>query len=153
MKKAEAGHEEAHAGQREALNNQLSGAIGQMATGTKTDRGYIVSVSGTAFPSGKSTLTTDAKYVLAKLSGMLLAMPDTTMAVEGHTDSTGGEEVNRKLSQARAEAVTTFLTEMGVPASRMSAKGFGPDRPVAPNDTPEGRAKNRRVEIVLREAS
>ena len=122
----------------------------KMASGMKTDRGYVVSLSGTAFPSGKSTLTTDAKYVLAKLSGMLLAHPESKMAVEGHTDSTGSEKLNLKLSLARAEAVKTFLTEMGVPDSRMKgAKGFGPEKPVAPNDTAEGRAKNRRVEIVL----
>jgi len=133
-----------------ALEDQLKGALGQMASGMTTDRGYVVSLSGTAFSSGKSTLTTDAKYVLAKLSGMLLAHPETTTAAEGHTDSTGGAELNRKLSLARAEAVKTFLHEMGVPESRMKgAKGFGPDKPVAPNDTAEGRAKNRRVEIVL----
>jgi outer membrane protein OmpA-like peptidoglycan-associated protein len=133
-----------------ALEDQLKGALGQMASGMKTDRGYVVSLSGTAFASGKSSLTTDAKYVLAKLSGMLLAHPETKVAAEGHTDSTGGAELNRKLSLARAEAVKTFLHEMGVPEPRMKgAKGFGPDKPVAPNDTAEGRAKNRRVEIVL----
>ena len=137
--------------QRDALETQLSGALGKMATGTKTDRGYVVSLSGTAFPSGKSTLTTDAKYVLAKLSGMLLAMPDTSLSAEGHTDSMGGDELNRELSKARAEAVTMFLKEMGFSESRMTARGFGPDKPVAPNDTEEGRAKNRRVEIVLLE--
>jgi len=136
----------------EAIEQQLSGAIGQMATGAKTDRGYVVSLSGTAFPSGKSTLTTDGKYVLAKLSGMLLVMPDAKLSVEGHTDSTGGEELNQKLSQSRAEAVQYFLKEMGVPDARMKSRGFGPDRPIAPNDTAEGRAKNRRVEIVVVDA-
>jgi outer membrane protein OmpA-like peptidoglycan-associated protein len=138
--------------QAASLEGMLEGALGQMATGAKTDRGYVVSLSGTAFPSGKSTLTIDAKYVLARLSGMLLSQPDKRLAIEGHTDSTGGDELNRKLSQARAEAVSTFLTEMTLSPSRISvARGFGPDRPVAPNDTPEGRAKNRRVEIILME--
>ena len=143
---------EAHlAGQKDALSKQLSGAVGQMATGVKTDRGYVISVSGTAFPSGKATLTTDAKYVLAKVSGMLLVLPNGRMSIEGHTDSTGSDELNRGLSLARAEAVQTFLREMGVAQSRVSAKGFGADKPIAPNDTPEGRAKNRRVEIVMSE--
>jgi outer membrane protein OmpA-like peptidoglycan-associated protein len=136
--------------QARTLADQLAGGLGQMASGVKTDRGFVVSLSGTAFPSGKSTLTTDAKYVLAKLSGMLLVQPDTRLSIEGHTDSTGGAELNRKLSLARAEAVKTFLTEVGVSGNRVAAaRGFGPDRPVAPNDTEEGRAKNRRVEIVL----
>ena len=137
---------------KEALSEQLSGALGQMATGAKTHRGYVISVSGTAFPSGKATLTTDAKYVLAKVSGMLLVLPNERMSIEGHTDSTGSDELNRELSLARAEAVQTFLKEMGVPQSRVSAKGFGADNPIAPNDTPEGRAKNRRVEIVMSDA-
>ena len=138
-------------GQQKSLDQTLTGALGQMASGTKTDRGYVVSLSGVAFQSGQSQLSTEAKYVLAKLSGMLLAFPAMTMSVEGHTDSTGSDEANRKLSQARAEAVVTFISEMGVPKSSMTATGFGPDKPVAPNDTEGGRAKNRRVDIVLSE--
>jgi outer membrane protein OmpA-like peptidoglycan-associated protein len=135
--------------QRQALNSQLQGAMGKMATGTKTERGYIVSLSGTAFGSGKSTLTTDAKYVLAKLSGMLLAMPGATLMIEGHTDSTGSDELNQKLSTARAQSVKTYLSEMGFAASKMNSRGYGPSNPVAPNDNAEGRAKNRRVDIVI----
>ncbi|MCP3978498.1 MAG: OmpA family protein [bacterium] len=134
---------------RKELAKQLSGAMGRMASSAVTDRGYVVSLTGTAFGSGKSSLTTDAKYVLAKLSGLLLAAPGAKLAVEGHTDSTGSTEVNHKLSIERAEAVKQFLSEMGVTPGKMQAQGFGPDRPVAPNDTPEGRAKNRRVEIVV----
>jgi outer membrane protein OmpA-like peptidoglycan-associated protein len=120
-----------------------------MATGEQTGRGYVVSLSGVAFDSGKSNLTTEAKYVLAKLSGMLLAFPEMELAVEGFTDSTGAEDFNLELSLARAQSVTGFLTEMGVAPTKMTAEGFGPARPVSPNDTPEGRARNRRVEIVL----
>jgi outer membrane protein OmpA-like peptidoglycan-associated protein len=137
--------------QRDALSGKLTGALGGIAVASKSEKGYTVSLAGTAFPSGKSTLTTDAKYVLAKLSGVLLAFPDMKLDVEGHTDSTGAAEANQKLSLARAEAVMTFLKEMGVPAATMTAHGFGPDRPVAPNDTPEGRSKNRRVDIVMTE--
>ena len=138
-------------GQQKTLDQTLTGALGQMATGSKTDRGYVVSLSGVAFQSGQSQLSTEAKYVLAKLSGMLLAFPTMNMSVEGHTDSTGSDEINRKLSQARAEAVVTFISEMGVPKSTMTAAGFGPDNPIAPNDTAGGRAKNRRVDIVMTE--
>jgi len=137
--------------QRQSLDQTLSGALGQMASGSKTDRGYVVSLSGVAFQSGQSELSTEAKYVLAKLSGVLLVFPDMKLAIEGHTDSTGGEEVNRKLSVSRAKAVSTYLREMGIETSRMADAGFGPDRPIAPNDTAGGRAKNRRVDIVMAE--
>ncbi len=136
--------------QRDVLSGKLSGALGGIAVASKSERGYMVSLAGTAFPSGKATLTTDAKYVLAKLAGVLLAFPDMKLVVEGHTDSTGLAEANQKLSLERAEAVKTFLREMGV-SGPVIANGYGPDRPVAPNDTPEGRAKNRRVDIVMTE--
>ncbi len=135
--------------QRMAMKGQLEAAIGQMATYSETDRGYVVSLSGTAFASGKSELTTDAKYVLAKLAGLLLTKPKMTLILEGHSDSTGEEEFNRKLSLDRANAVGMFISEMGVDSASMNAEGFGPDRPIAPNDTIGGRAKNRRVDIVL----
>jgi len=137
--------------QRDVLSGKLSGALGGIAVASKSERGYMVSLAGTAFPSGKAILTTDAKYVLAKLAGVLLAFPDMKLDVEGHTDSTGLAEANQKLSLERAEAVKTFLREMGVPGDTMMANGYGPDKPVAPNDTPEGRSKNRRVDIVMTE--
>jgi outer membrane protein OmpA-like peptidoglycan-associated protein len=123
-----------------------------MASGAKTDRGYVVSLSGVAFPTGESALKTEGKYLLAKLSGVMLAFDDMKLSIEGHTDSTGSEETNRKLSLARADSVKAFLTEMGVSASVMKTQGFGPDQPLMPNDTAEGRAKNRRVEIVMIDA-
>jgi outer membrane protein OmpA-like peptidoglycan-associated protein len=135
--------------QRMAMKEQLAAAMGQMATSSETDRGHVVSLSGTAFASGKSQLTTDAKYVLAKLAGLLLTKPKMKMSLEGHTDSTGAADFNRKLSLDRAKAVKMFLSEMGVDANSMTAEGFGPDKPIAPNDTSGGRAKNRRVDIVL----
>jgi outer membrane protein OmpA-like peptidoglycan-associated protein len=120
--------------------------------GGLSDRGYVVSLSGVAFPTGESALKTEGKYVLAKLSGVMLAFDDVKLSIEGHTDSTGSEETNRKLSLARADSVKTFLTEMDVSASIMTTEGFGPDKPLMPNDTPEGRARNRRVEIVMVDA-
>jgi outer membrane protein OmpA-like peptidoglycan-associated protein len=139
------------ANQSRSVEQTLSGALGQMATGSKSDRGYTVSLSGVAFRSGQSQLSTEAKYVLAKLSGVLLALPEMKLAIEGHTDSTGSEELNRQLSVSRAEAVSMFLREMGVPSASMTDAGFGPDQPIAPNDTEGGRAKNRRVDIVMME--
>jgi outer membrane protein OmpA-like peptidoglycan-associated protein len=138
--------------QQEAITERLTKALGEMASGARTNRGYVVSLSGVAFPTGESALKTEGKYVLAKLSGVMLAFDGMKLSIEGHTDSTGSDEANRKLSPARAESVKTFLTEMGVPASGMTTQGFGPEKPLMPNDTPEGRAKNRRVEIVMIEA-
>ena len=137
---------------QEAITERLTNALGKMASGAKTDRGYVVSLSGVAFATGESALNTEGKYVLAKLSGVMLAFDDVNLSIEGHTDSTGGDEANRKLSLARADSVRAFLAEMGVPASIMTTQGFGPEKPLMPNDTPEGRARNRRVEIVMVEA-
>jgi OmpA-OmpF porin, OOP family len=67
--------------------------------------------------------------------------------IEGHTDSTGTAAINRKLSQQRAESVMSYLTSKGVTAGRLKAKGFGPDKPIADNNTDEGKEKNRRVEF------
>jgi outer membrane protein OmpA-like peptidoglycan-associated protein len=69
--------------------------------------------------------------------------------VEGHTDSVGSDETNLTLSQGRAESVMKYLTDKGVDASRLEAKGFGESKPLADNKTEEGRAKNRRVEFVI----
>ncbi|HOB52023.1 MAG TPA: OmpA family protein [Acidobacteriota bacterium] len=135
--------------ERDALANRLSGALAMVSATTETARGYVVSLSDITFDTGKATLKTDAKYSLAKLAGILTLLQEMTLSVEGHTDSTGSAETNQKLSAARANSVMTFLKEMGVAETRMTAKGFGPDQPVAPNDTAEGRARNRRVEIIL----
>jgi outer membrane protein OmpA-like peptidoglycan-associated protein len=69
--------------------------------------------------------------------------------VAGHTDSTGGAKRNRELSQKRAESVRTYLAGKGIAKARLTAKGYGPDKPIAGNDTPEGREANRRVEFVI----
>ena len=137
---------------RDALAQRLSGALGKVSATERTGRGLVVSLSGgILFPSGKATLKPEAKVSLAKLSGILLMIPNTHIQVEGHTDSTGSDEVNAKLSQERAAAVMDFMKSQGVEEARMKANGIGAAAPVASNDTPDGRAKNRRVEIVVPE--
>lgn len=69
--------------------------------------------------------------------------------IEGHTDSTGAADYNTKLSQQRAEAVMKYIVSKGIAQSRLTAKGFGPDQPIAANDTPEGQEMNRRVEFKI----
>ena len=89
------------------------------------------------------------KLVIAKLAGILLIMQDLNLRVEGHTDATGPYDYNLRLSEDRARSVVQFLAEQGIAATRMVAEGYGPDRPIASNDTGEGRSRNRRVEIVI----
>jgi outer membrane protein OmpA-like peptidoglycan-associated protein len=137
---------------RDAIAARLSGALGKVASTERSGRGLVVSLSGgILFETGKSALKTDAKVSLAKLAGILLMIPNTNIQVEGHTDATGSEEKNAKLSLERASAVKEFLKSQGVEEARMSAKGLAATKPVAPNDSPDGRAKNRRVEIVVPE--
>jgi len=91
--------------------------------------------------------------VLAKLAGILLIMEELNLRVEGHTDSTGSADYNQRLSERRAASVRDFLAQHGVAMDRLVAVGYGMDRPVATPETKEGRAKNRRVEIVIAEGT
>ncbi len=118
----------------------------------KLDRGFlIIALQGDIlFDSGKSKLKDGAKPVLLELAGVLKLMPDRLFQVAGHTDSTGKDDQNWKLSTARASSVVNFLlTEGGVPPKVLSVGGYGSWQPAADNKTEEGRATNRRVEFLL----
>jgi outer membrane protein OmpA-like peptidoglycan-associated protein len=105
----------------------------------------------TRFDTGQATLKPESIQRLGSLAAVLLKYPGNAIQVDGHTDSHGKEELNRSLSQRRAEAVRKQLERKGVPASDFSAvTGHGPDLPVGDNNTEEGRAMNRRVELRLR---
>ncbi|HEX8881508.1 MAG TPA: OmpA family protein, partial [Candidatus Acidoferrum sp.] len=112
-------------------------------------RGLIVNMSDVLFDTASFTLKPGAREKLAKISGILLAHPGLTLQIEGHTDSVGGDEFNQQLSERRADSVRDFLAEQGVAGSSITARGFGKTQPVASNDTPEGRQRNRRVELVV----
>jgi len=114
-----------------------------------TARGLIVNMSDVLFDFGKYTLKPGAREKLAKISGIVLAHPGLKLQVEGHTDSVGSDQFNQVLSEQRAASVRDFLVEQGVAAGSVSARGFGKTQPVASNDTPEGRQRNRRVELVV----
>lgn len=110
----------------------------------------VITLSGQVlFASGQSTLLPAATTALENVATALKASSGGTIVIEGHTDSQGRRDYNLALSQARAEAVRSFLTSRGVPAEALRAVGVGPDRPIADNRSAEGRANNRRVEIVL----
>lgn len=133
------------------LSERLSGALSHVAETRNSARGYVVNLPDILFDVDQAALKTGIKQVLAKLAGILLVIDDLKVAIEGHTDSTGSEQYNLDLSRRRAEAVLGFLAEEGVAQARLSAEGLGMSRPIAGNDTPEGRSKNRRVEIVISE--
>jgi len=102
---------------------------------------------GVNFEFGSAKLTADSATTLDSVAASLLAWSDVRVEVEGHTDAVGADAFNLKLSQSRAEAVRDYLVAKGVDASRLVAKGYGEKQPVADNNTDEGRAKNRRVEL------
>jgi len=114
-----------------------------------TARGLIANMGDVLFQIGKYELKPEARERLAKVSGILLAYPSLKVAIEGHTDSVGTDEFNQRLSEQRAESVRDYLVAQGVSAPSITARGLGKMQPIASNDTPDGRQRNRRVELVL----
>jgi len=107
-----------------------------------------VAVYGIHFDTGKATIQADSESILSEIVKMLQQNPDIKLSVEGHTDNVGSPASNQSLSEKRAQAVVAWLTSHGIPASRLKAKGWGQTKPVADNSTDDGKAKNRRVELV-----
>jgi len=114
-----------------------------------TARGLIVNMSDVLFDTAKFTLRPIAREKLAKVAGIVSGHPGLRLAVEGHTDSVGGDDYNQRLSEQRGESVRAYLTQQGMAQTSVTAKGFGKSQPVASNDTATGRQQNRRVEIVI----
>jgi OmpA-OmpF porin, OOP family len=100
------------------------------------------------FDSGKSTIKKESMPVVEQIIEMMKLATDIKISVEGHTDSDGSNESNLKLSEARAKAVVEAITKGGIDAARLSSAGFGEEKPIADNSTAEGKAKNRRVELI-----
>ena len=138
--------------ERDELAGMLKGALSSVADTTETARGVIVSLSGILFDVGKATLKPASQLSVAKLAGILMVFPNMNLSIEGYTDSTGSADLNMRLSMDRARAVYEFLMTQGISNARMKYQGFGPENPVAPNDTESNRARNRRVEVVLTQA-
>ena len=132
-----------------ALRERLFAQFNQVLETRDTERGLIVNMGDLLFDIGKATLRPDAREKLARLSGLVLAHPGLKLDAEGHTDSTGSDALNQRLSQQRAEAVRAYLESQGIGAANLTAQGFGKERPVADNASAKGRQQNRRVEIVV----
>jgi outer membrane protein OmpA-like peptidoglycan-associated protein len=114
-----------------------------------TARGLIVNMSDVLFDTARFSLKPGAREKLAKVAGIILGHPGLKIAVEGHTDSVGGDDYNMKLSENRANAVRDYLLGQGLNGGSITAEGFGKTRPVADNSTSAGRQQNRRVELVV----
>jgi outer membrane protein OmpA-like peptidoglycan-associated protein len=132
---------------REVLNELV---IAHAAAVKEEPRGLVVTLSGSVlFASGKATLLPGAESGLGEVARAVGAEEDKALLVEGHTDSRGSEATNLVLSKARADAVASYLITHGVPTERVTTAGIGSSRPVADNSSAEGRADNRRVELVI----
>ncbi|HAH08575.1 MAG TPA: hypothetical protein DCL54_00150 [Alphaproteobacteria bacterium] len=101
------------------------------------------------FESASTQLQTTSHALLDQIAGIALKCPSLRLIVSGHTDNSGNAASNRQLSKGRATSVIAYLREKGVANGRMSSKGYGQERPIASNDTPEGKARNRRIEITV----
>lgn len=134
---------------REDLRSSLLQQLNVILETRDTARGLVVNLSDVTFASGQAALQPGAREKLARVSGILSAHPALRLEIEGHTDSVGSDTLNQSLSDRRAESVRTYLVQQGVPTAAVTAVGFGKARPVASNDTAEGRQLNRRVELVV----
>jgi outer membrane protein OmpA-like peptidoglycan-associated protein len=134
---------------REELRARLLQQFNLILETRDTARSLVVNMSDVLFDSGRYTLRPLAREKLAKISGIVLGYPSLRLAIEGNTDSVGTEAFNQELSEQRAEGVRSYLAQQGVPESSTTATGFGKTRPIASNDTSEGRQQNRRVELVV----
>ena len=119
----------------------------------QTERGLVVTLGDVLFETDRAELKAGAKRNLDKLVAALREHDETTVAIEGHTDSTGSDSYNRELSERRAQSVFSYLTGQGIDRARLSTAGMGEGYPVASNDTSAGRQQNRRVEIIIQNAS
>jgi outer membrane protein OmpA-like peptidoglycan-associated protein len=134
---------------REAARQDLLNRLNAVLPTRETDRGLVSEIGGVQFATGTADLSSTARETLARFAGIVASYPQLRFLIEGHTDSTGSVEANNELSLRRAISVRDYLISQGVAASSTDAAGLGPSRPIADNETAEGRARNRRVEIVI----
>ncbi len=135
--------------QTEQMRERLKSQLNAVLQTQETARGLVVNMSDVLFDFNKYTLKSEAREKLAKVSGILLSYPDLKLQVEGYTDNIGSDEYNQKLSEERAGAVRDYLTSQSVSLTNITASGYGKSDPIADNSTSQGRAQNRRVQLVV----
>jgi outer membrane protein OmpA-like peptidoglycan-associated protein len=135
--------------EKQALRASLLEQFNRILSTRDTPRGLVVTMADVLFDTGKYDLRPEARERLARLSGIVLAHPGLNLEVEGHTDSTGGDELNQKLSEQRAGTTREYLIQQGLSQGSVTAKGYGKTMPVADNGTVQGRQQNRRVELIV----
>jgi outer membrane protein OmpA-like peptidoglycan-associated protein len=146
---AEAASADAAIKAKAAAKQDLLTRLNQALPTKETDRGLVSEIGGVQFATGTADLSPAARESLARFAGIVASYPGLKFSVEGHTDSTGSAQTNQELSTKRAIAVRDYLIGQRVTASDIDAEGLGSTHPVADNGTADGRAHNRRVEIVL----
>jgi outer membrane protein OmpA-like peptidoglycan-associated protein len=135
---------EARTNEARALANELAELKAE-----QTERGYVMTLGDVLFEYNRATLKSGAQLNLSRLVSFLRSHPEQNILIEGHTDNTGSESYNQKLSEQRAQAVQNFLVSNGINPQRIMAQGFGEGYPVASNSSEAGRQQNRRVEIIF----
>lgn len=136
------------------VEQRMKQALDDLARATaavkEEQRGTVITLTGSVlFPSNRNELLPTARSRLNDVAEALKIEPEREITIEGHTDNQGATDHNIELSQRRADSVRMYLISRGVPADKIQAVGLGPARPVADNRTAEGRANNRRVEIII----
>jgi len=113
----------------------------------KVEVGKSITLEGIVFKTGSADISPESEDILTKAFNTLEQNSEIEVEIQGHTDNVGKHAMNMKLSQRRADAVKAYLVKKGIAESRISTKGYGPDKPIAPNTTAEGKQKNRRIEF------
>jgi len=135
--------------QEETIKNIGAMFTEEEGTVLREGENIIIRLYGLTFPVGKSVLTEASYPLLAKVQEAVGKFPHSRLKLEGHTDSQGSDDVNQKLSEQRASAVAEYLMTKVTSDFPINSEGFGESRPVASNDSPDGRAKNRRIDVVI----
>ena len=137
---------------REEADRHAAEALKELADVKRDQRGLVVTLSGSVlFKSNEATLLPDAKTRLDQVAQALKETKSSALVIEGHTDNQGSDTFNQSLSEKRAQAVKDYLVKSGYDSSLIQVSGMGEADPVADNASPEGRANNRRVEIIVKQ--
>ena len=116
---------------------------------SSSDRGVVINLPDVLFAFNRSDLTPEAQATVREIADVIKGSSNRHISIEGHTDAIGSIEYNRRLSESRARAVYSEIEANNVPARRLSTRGFGESKPIASNQTDQGRRRNRRVEVII----